>query len=74
MEDRNAEPRFTLVWQETGGPPVAPPSRTGFGTRLIERGLAAELAAEVRTDYAPSGIVFTLKTDLAEIQDRAEEK
>ena len=25
-----------LSWQESGGPPVAPPTRKGFGSRLIE--------------------------------------
>ncbi len=35
-----AHPRLVLTWTETGGPPVSPPSRRGFGSRLIERGLA----------------------------------
>ncbi|XYD09270.1 sensor histidine kinase [Methylobacterium sp. NMS12] len=29
-----------LTWRECGGPPVVSPSRKGFGTRLLERGLA----------------------------------
>ena len=37
------EGRFRLRWQECGGPPVEAPRRTGFGSRMIERGLAAEL-------------------------------
>lgn len=28
-----------LAWRETGGPRVVPPVRTGFGSRLIDRGL-----------------------------------
>ncbi|MDB5457639.1 MAG: histidine kinase, partial [Caulobacter sp.] len=36
--------RLSLVWSEHGGPPVTPPTRKGFGSRLVERGLAAELA------------------------------
>jgi PAS domain S-box-containing protein len=46
-----------LRWQESGGPPVTPPSRKGFGSRLIERGLAQELNGEVRLDYEPAGVV-----------------
>ncbi len=41
-----AGPASTLkiFWQESGGPPVlAPPDRRGFGTRLLERGLAQDL-------------------------------
>jgi PAS domain S-box-containing protein len=45
-----------LFWQESGGPPVAPPIRKGFGSRLIERGLAQELNGEVRLEFNPSGV------------------
>lgn len=46
-----------LRWVERGGPPVTPPSRTGFGRRLIERGLAHELAGSARIDFNPDGVV-----------------
>lgn len=47
-----------LVWHETGGPPVAgPPARRGFGTRLLERGLARELGGTVALDFRPAGVV-----------------
>ncbi len=46
-----------LRWEERGGPPVAPPGRRGFGSRLIERALAQELDGEVRLDHAPAGLV-----------------
>lgn len=49
--------RMRLRWRESGGPPVTPPSRKGFGARLIERGLAQELNGEVRLDYEPAGVV-----------------
>jgi len=49
--------RLRLVWREIGGPPVSPPSRRGFGSRLIERGLAQELNGEVKLDYLPAGLV-----------------
>lgn len=50
----------TLNWQESGGPPVTPPTREGrgFGMRLLERGLAHDLGpdAEVTLDFAPEGL------------------
>jgi two-component sensor histidine kinase len=46
-----------LRWQESGGPPVMPPGRKGFGSRLIESGLAHELDVEVHLDYEPEGVV-----------------
>lgn len=52
--------RLRMVWREADGPPVEPPARTGFGTRLIERGLAAELRGQVRIDYRPEGVVCTI--------------
>lgn len=52
--------RLCIVWRENGGPPVAPPSRRGFGSRLIERGLAHELNGTVRLDYRPEGVVCTI--------------
>ena len=44
-------------WQESGGPVVTPPGRKGFGSRLIEGGLAQNLRGEVRLDYEPLGVV-----------------
>jgi two-component sensor histidine kinase len=55
-----------LTWRETGGPRAASPGPPGFGTRLIERGLASELKAEVRLAYEAGGVVFTLTAPLSE--------
>jgi two-component sensor histidine kinase len=45
---------------------VVPPSRKGFGTRLIERVLASELSGEVLLSYEPSCVVCKVKVPLAE--------
>ncbi|QND44492.1 PAS domain S-box protein (plasmid) [Rhizobium lusitanum] len=52
--------RLHLRWQEKDGPPVTYPSRKGFGSRVIERGLAHELEGTVDLDYRPEGIVCTI--------------
>lgn len=57
-------PRLRLLWEERGGPPVTPPTRKGFGTRLIERGLAAELGGAVRLAYPAGGAVCSIETPL----------
>lgn len=49
-------PRLVLHWCERGGPPVTPPERRGFGTRMLERALAGDLKADVRLDFAPEGL------------------
>lgn len=56
--------RLRLVWRESGGPPVAPPVRPGFGTRLLERGLAEELHGCVRLEFLPGGLVCTVDAPL----------
>jgi two-component sensor histidine kinase len=52
--------RLILRWQEKNGPPVKPPSRKGFGSRVIERGLAHELNGKVHLDYQVGGVVCTI--------------
>ena len=51
---------FCLRWRERNGPPVLPPRRTGFGTRLIQRNLAAEFDGEVELEYPPNGVECTI--------------
>ncbi|MES2441385.1 MAG: PAS domain S-box protein [Pseudomonadota bacterium] len=60
-------PRLLLTWTERDGPAVALPTRRGFGTRMIERGLAAELGGSVRIDFAPAGLVCTVDAPLPEV-------
>ena len=52
--------RLLLHWEEKDGPPVTPPSRKGFGSRVLERGLAHELAGTVQLDYCSGGVVCTM--------------
>jgi PAS domain S-box-containing protein len=52
-EDRH----LTMLWEESGGPPVVAPARKGFGSRLIERSLAAEVGGEAQIRYEPTGII-----------------
>ena len=52
--------RLILHWREKDGPPVIPPSRKGFGSRVIERGLPHELEGKVNLDYQADGVVCTI--------------
>ena len=53
--------RLDLTWTEHDGPSVAPPTSRGFGSRLIERGLAAELAGSAKIDFQPAGVVCRIR-------------
>ncbi len=58
-------PRMILRWRERNGPPVSQPSRKGFGSELIDRVLAFELAGEVRTTYDPAGVICEIIAPLS---------
>jgi PAS domain S-box-containing protein len=58
--------RLRFVWRESGGPEVAEPSRRGFGTRMIERGLAAELDGTAAIEFRREGVVCTIDAPLPE--------
>ena len=60
MDAVAARPHVRLAWQESDGPPVAAPTRQGFGTRLLDRVLTAQLKAEIGIDYAPDGLRVTV--------------
>jgi PAS domain S-box-containing protein len=60
VEGEPGSRRARLVWIETGGPLVHVPERKGFGSRLIERSLAADLGGEARLEFRPEGVVCTL--------------
>ncbi len=54
------EGRFRMSWSESGGPPVTPPEREGFGSSVIRDMPAASLGADVRLDYRAEGLHWTL--------------
>ena len=52
--------RMRIEWRESGGPPVRSPTRRGFGSRLVEHGLAGELDGNVEMRFEPSGLVCVI--------------
>ena len=67
-----ADDRLRWQWRERGGPPVAAPERTGFGSRMIERALALQLSGWVAIEYRPAGVVCTIDAPLAAMRDHVE--
>ncbi len=61
---RGSSERLQFSWREPGGPAVRQPERRGFGSTMIEYGLARELNAEVTLDYVPDGLVFRMEMPL----------
>jgi two-component sensor histidine kinase len=52
--------RLILCWHEKDGPPVSAPTRRGFGSQVMERGLAHELDGKVSLEFRPGGVVCTI--------------
>ena len=48
--------RLVLSWIETGGPPVEPPTRRGFGTRVMDNMVRGQLKGELRLDWRAQGL------------------
>jgi PAS domain S-box-containing protein len=61
--------RLRLRWAETGGPATEPPARRGFGTRMLERGLAVELRGSAHLDFRRAGLVCTIDAPLPRVKD-----
>ena len=45
-----------ILWREEGGPPVSPPRRRGFGSRLLEQSQQHEFGCTVALNFVPAGL------------------
>jgi PAS domain S-box-containing protein len=50
-----------LAWRESGGPPVPPPTRKGFGQIILERLAAQRIGGDVEMTFAPAGLCWLLR-------------
>jgi len=53
--------RIAVQWQESGGPPVQPPQRRGFGQELIERIVPQVLKGTGALTFAPNGVSWSFE-------------
>ena len=49
-------PQLRIDWIEQGGPVVTVPDQRGFGSKLIEGSIAAELGGSAQLTFAPEGV------------------
>ena len=56
-----------FTWQERDGPLVTCPTHRGFGTRLIENGLAKQLEAEVALRFEEQGVECRIRLPAARV-------
>jgi CheY-like chemotaxis protein len=48
--------RLVIEWKESGGPPVQPPARRGFGTTIIERSIPFDLNGDAELNFDLLGV------------------
>lgn len=65
------EGRLSLIWKESGGPEVEPPTNKGFGTKIITASLADPRRGKVVFDWRPEGLICTLELNMALAQAAA---
>lgn len=68
FKGRGDKALLVIQWRETGGPPVTPPTRQGFGTRLITQVVAKALHADVAMDYRPEGLICRMTAPRAMVE------
>jgi two-component system CheB/CheR fusion protein len=61
IDRAGTETMLRLKWKESGGPPVRPPARRGFGLNLLE---SHALGGDVCLEFAPPGLRCSISTPL----------
>ncbi|MBR0789113.1 PAS domain-containing protein [Bradyrhizobium manausense] len=56
IDEVSSPPQLLFDWRERGGPPVAQPTRKGFGAELLERTLAFDLKGQTTMSFNGSGL------------------
>jgi PAS domain S-box-containing protein len=62
-----ASDRLILTWRETGGPPVAPPSRSSYGMQVVRDLVPYELGGTIDHVLAPEGARCQMEVPLARL-------
>ena len=59
--------QLSIEWQESGGPVVPTPTRTGFGSQMIFEVIRFELRGTADLQFKPPGVACTLTIPLARV-------
>ena len=58
--------RVTLTWSERGQSGFSPPSRSGFGTKLIDMTITRELGGTIMRDFQHDGLRIDIEIPLVD--------
>jgi PAS domain S-box-containing protein len=74
VENEDRPDQLRIHWTESGGPPVAPPKRQGFGSRLIRRSIEGELGGYMVLNFAEGGVAYDISVPLAHASKASDSK
>lgn len=52
---------LVLTWSESGGPNSGPPTKKGFGTKVIEASIKHQLTGVIESDWSSGSLICTLR-------------
>ena len=67
IDGANGRGQFRFEWRESGGPPVSPPARKGFGSTILFE-VAKQFSQDVQAKFSPEGFTYQLRSLLTEIE------
>lgn len=70
-QDGRGRRYMTMLWSESGGPPVERPRQSGFGTRLLAQTLGREGLGRVDLDYRRGGLRCVIELPLSAAEEAA---
>ncbi len=68
-EDTDTKHRFFFIWSENTGQPVQPPSRQGFGSKLMCQIVPVDFGGHAQLDYTDSGVVYSLRGSCGDLTE-----
>lgn len=67
IDNKSAEPVFSIRWTERDGPPVVAPGHRGFGTTVVTKMVEMSLDGETDLKYSSTGLIWRFACPLRNI-------
>ena len=67
IDGANGSGQVRFDWRESGGPPVSPPARKGFGSTILSEA-AKQFSQDVQAKFTPEGLTYELRSLLTGIE------
>ncbi len=68
ISSEDLTPQLSVEWREQGGPPCLPPSRHGFGSRMISKITGARFGGKSAAEFCPDGFRWRFQAPLTKLR------